>query len=220
MADHPILFSPPMVRALLAGRKTQTRRIAKFVEEQANGLFHLRGAGGGAFNASAEDVVTDGPDYAPISVGDRLWVREMLCADSNDQGGEWISYVADGKQVWPLSRWPWRRTLIPSIHMPRWISRITLEVTDVRVQRLREISEEDAIAEGAYPAAVHGGRVESWLPAEGIRDRFYLTALAAYNALWDRTNGPGSWASNPWVAAYTFAPVLCNIDRMERNVHG
>lgn len=82
---------------------------------------------------------------------------------------------------------------------------------------LHDISEADAIAEGVYPAAVYGGVVESWLPSENMRERFYPTARGAYAALWDSINGAGSWDANPWVMAYTFTVHKMNIDDMRKD---
>lgn len=81
---------------------------------------------------------------------------------------------------------------------------ITLEVTAVRTERLFDMSEADAIAEGVYPAAVFGGRVRSWLPHEGDRAVFYRSARGAYSGLWESIHGPGSWGANPIVWVYEF----------------
>jgi hypothetical protein len=168
MTARPIIFSGAMVRALLAGHKTQTRRLAKFkpaegaslsfsglVSDQLfPGCWNLvsRGAGG-CWNARTLDLITP-------AICDRLWVRETwavgACAEGlkpielspqcwlHENGGCW--YRAEGEPRTPISpRGAWR----PAIHMPRWVSRLTLTVTDVRVQRLQDITEADAVAEGA-----------------------------------------------------------------------
>jgi len=102
----------------------------------------------------------------------------------------------------------------PSIHMPRWASRITLTVTDVRVQRLQDCSEADAKAEGIIGAGlIWGLGVEPPDPARAA------SPVEAYARLWDIINGPEAWDANPWVVALTFAVHLCNIDKMEEN-HG
>lgn len=144
------------------------------------------------------------------SPGDRLWVRETwapakqggrcsiaeatyACFPDGSQkfkSGEYYQEAPKGQLNWP-SGWKWR----PSIHMPRWASRITLEITEVRVQRLQDISEEDARAEGIRfheTSRVYG---------EGL---CYPTARDAFAALWDKINGPGSWDANPWLWAITF----------------
>lgn len=164
MTDRQILFSAPMVRALLAGTKTQTRRIAK-------------------------------PRAPPIAVGDRLWVRESFSYDSLEGDGLRMPcwYWADGNPT----RGDWTKPK-PSIFMPRWASRLTLEVTRVKVERLHDISVADIIAEGTIEAL-------------GL-DVGFATAVIAYAALWDSINGPGSWVKNLWVYAYTFAVTRDNID--------
>jgi hypothetical protein len=214
MADKPILFSGPMVRALLAGTKTQTRRIMKPQPElQGNGLYHVSGAGGGVLNVTKEDIGATAVDYLRIAVGDRLWVRETwtarmthgwTIADARSRMyQEQIIYQADGAES--IDGW-W-----PSIHMPREFSRLTLTVTDVRVERLQDISATDAQAEGT-PCYVCDG------PLDGSSEEdchcFHRKALAEdYSLLWEAINGPGSWDANPWVAAYTFTVERGNIDQ-------
>jgi hypothetical protein len=123
--------------------------------------------------------------------GDRLWVRECWsCLDSHSRPGSRIAFradTADGERVRVDA--PWR----PSIHMPRWASRLTLEVTGVRVERLQDISEEDALAEG----------MERHLWEETMHGDTHLQVLD-YRALWESINGPGSWDANPWVWAVSF----------------
>jgi hypothetical protein len=139
------------------------------------------------------------PPYAP---GDRLWVREafsyeLLDVDRNGFMPPW--YWADGN---PESGDFTRPK--PSIHMPRWASRLTLLVTDVRVQRLQEISAEDCAREGVIvPDHVL------------IRDGFMLSARSHFRDLWNSIYGPDAWDANPWVAAISFTVHRCNIDTME-----
>ena len=213
MTDRPILFSGPMVRALLDGRKTQTRRVLS--SDKPNSLFNGQWSDGYVLdpgNASwrEQDV--------RFHVGDRLWVRESLVSASNDQGRRWYSYAADGKDVWPLTEWLKARDSIPSIHMPRWASRMTLAVTDVRVQRLQEIGEEDAIAEGCRPFFDHenprehvgpNGTVHTMAPLRGPLD--------AFRNLWDSLNAERGfgWEANPWVCAIGFDVKRGNIDNLE-----
>lgn len=243
MADHPILFSAPMIRALLDGRKTQTRRVMKpQPEPTGDGRWHVFNAGGGTSGISAEDMPTCALDYLRIGVGDRLWVRETwfiatqysygitpggseiapppLAHRNNDP----VHYLADGdppncanrhygpdglRGGWfaapdPYAIWDKKS----SIHMPRWASRLTLIVTDVRVQRLQEISEEDAIAEGLEWVSPTWG-------IQGIANSWTGLAVEAYAALWDHINGTGAWETNPWIVAYSFSVNRCNIDQME-----
>lgn len=209
MADRPILFSAPMVRALLDGRKTQTRRIFKGAEQNENGLWHIHNAGGGVIGVAEEDVGKQAVDYLPIQVGDRLWVREEWSGDfawhsikpSERHPSERLWFWADGNPA----DGDWERPR-PSIHMPRWASRLTLTVTDVRVERLQDISEDDAAAEG-WPAPED--RAKAGI-AE-IRDAY---PIGWYAWLWDSINGPGAWEANPWVAAYTFTVIQKNISEV------
>jgi hypothetical protein len=216
MADRPILFSAPMVRALLEGRKTQTRRVAKFISTKGE-FFDMRNAHGGTFGLGLGAVRTYGPDYAPFAPGDHLWVKETWRASKvadelkpSQLAGPGLSriwYEADRDNCDQHGK------VRVSIHMPRWASRLTLLVTDVRVERLQDISEADAIAEGIEPIWPEGGRgpnhysahVEgAWLNAP--------TAAGAYQSLWGWINGEGAWEANPWVVAVSFTVELRNID--------
>jgi hypothetical protein len=205
MTEKPILFSGPMVRAILDERKTQTRRVLKPQPEQ-------NGAGlwvfppnwtAAAFKKWTQAVQTEESGLRqmfqsekvkaglPYAVGDLLWVRERL--DEGDAGS--VVYHADG-DVHPDAEWVWQRKSLPSIHCPRGLSRITLKVTAVRVERLQDISEDDAKAEGCshtWSGDMNEG--PSAFPDEN------------FQKLWTSINGAESWAANPWVAAYSFEPV-------------
>jgi len=180
MTDRPILFSGAMVRALLAGTKTQTRRVVK--KSECWPISAVRAtmleSRGSAMAVDAQSR-TYGPEIkCPYGQpGDRLWVRETW-HDASSALHSCALYRADGGEIYG-GKWA------PSIHMPRWASRITLEITSVRVERLQDISEADAIAEGVYTD-----------PASPAYD--------AYAQLWDEINGPGSWAANPWVWVLEF----------------
>lgn len=231
MADRPILFSAPMIRALLDGRKTQTRRVLNRARvfatpetpsftltgadmaralQNADRFRHLDGDGwfweADAFEWQAPAKRTGWMAHIGYGPGDRLWVRESLVAASTDQGKRWLSYAADGKGVWPITEWHKPRTSIPSIHMPRWASRLTLIVTDVRVQRLQEISEEDAKAEGCIPD-------DSSLNPNNIGP-----ARQIFRNLWDSLNASRgySWEANPWVVAVSFDVIKQNFDQIGR----
>jgi hypothetical protein len=175
MKERPILFSGPMVRAILDGSKTQTRRTFKGTTEHK-----------GPYNPAymeAHQQASGWGSICPYGIpGDRLWVRETFAQDvAGCPGG--ISYRADHfdpKGDGPAHPMKWR----PSIFMPRISSRILLEITDVRVQRLQEISDEDARAEGY--------------------DRSHAFPREWFALLWERINGTGSWDANPWVWAITF----------------
>lgn len=206
MKCMPILFSPPMVRAILAGRKTQTRRILKPQHIPA-GVRTLRFE-----NQNAEELmhVAKCPYGSP---GDRLWVREtwgeVSHVDWGDPRKEPFVHVLGPDERCIIYReealrhgfeWAgeseaerWR----PSIHMPRWASRLALAITDVRVQRVQEISEEDACWEGAmgpFPTFSHGEIGEGG--PDSHRDGFA--------DLWNSINGPDAWQRNDWVWALTF----------------
>lgn len=199
MTDRPIIFSAPMVLALLAGRKTQTRRLAwRYREVVAPD--------------DSEGFLRIATPWQRVRPGDRLWVREawaQACElDEDDKPATELMtyYRADGE---PFSRYldpstdEWRDGIkwSPSIHMPRSASRITLTVTDVRVQRLQEISEDDAGAEGARVA--YG---EPFDPASAPTDR------RRFELLWNHLHGPDAWKANPHVVALTFTVAQRNID--------
>lgn len=195
MTDRPILFSAPMIRAILEGRKTQTRRVLK--PRGPNVI-----VGCYEWNNAARAMLPI-PRYA---VGDRLWVREAL--HRNPVTGI-VNYDADGVCLFDATAQAkaWKRDFRPGIHMPRWASRITLIVTDVRVQRLVDISCADAIAEGIAPAA-NSQTIDCDTPDP--RDGF--------RSLWDSINASRpecSWSDNPWVCAVSFRVVKANIDQAE-----
>jgi len=215
-----------MVNALLEGRKTQTRRILKPQPIDSVDGF-LRVARDLKDGKLVWETRKNGkPDYGipiaegcldahikTVAVGDRLWVREAFAyVGSTDPG--WLLYRANGYvsechrhgfdiPFPPESEVRWK----PSIQMPRAISRITLTVTDVRVQRLQDISEEDARAEGIGKYGRLFGLPDSdWDDAE-------LTAKAAFQRLWDSLNADRApWKSNPWVVAVSFDVRKGNID--------
>lgn len=196
MKERPILFSAPMVRALLAGTKTQTRRIVK---PQPQG-----GWSSGDHGCSCDARENVGP--CPYGkAGDRLWVKETWKADQiwddfrplDIPEGEAILYTAD-EHATRIIPFGWGRGR-PSIFMRRWMSRITLELTSVRVERLNDISEgaardEGCVFDGAY-----------WHGHEGMAA--FHSSYGAYADLWESINGPGSWATNPWVWVLSFRRV-------------
>jgi hypothetical protein len=236
--DKPILFSGPMVRAILEDRKTMTRRVIK---PQPDDL-------------SARSIHIEGGWYwrkripPRYQVGDRLWVRENWGyhgGGCDNLSGQWeyywdVSYHADGAKrriefqtqeeqdaarlsqnikhkpscYIPdgqticdcIERWWERKKSIPSIYMPRWASRITLEVTGVKVEQLQEITDDDAIAEGVEQVGeqkygdIWKNIYKSYDPAITC-----CSATAAFETLWDSINGDTyPWAFNPWVWVYTF----------------
>lgn len=190
VAERPILFSAPMVRAILSNAKTQTRRVVK-----DTGLYAIDAAIHGPETAAREllALATRCPYGQP---GQKLWVRETWRERVPDQDGRTLDYRADHTSEDPCDV-PWR----PSIHMPRAASRITLEVTGVRVERLRDISEADAIAEGIERSGECNWR------DYGDPHNDFTSARRSYRSLWDQINGDGAWAANPWVWVVEFKRV-------------
>lgn len=193
MTDRPIIFSAPMVRALLEGRKTQTRLLL------SNPL-------------------------AKAQLGDRLWVRE-----SWQYAKQQYCHCSQGTEAAPCDDWlagigcrsvrddvvyfadevrtpKWR----PAIHMPRWASRLTLVVTEVRRQRLQEISEEDAVAEGIFQHSA------GWWWDGMTPQTARSTAYGAFYCLWEMLHGKGAWDANPEIVALSFTVHHRNIDALDK----
>jgi hypothetical protein len=210
MKERPILFSAPMVRAILEGRKTQTRRIVK-PQPAASCRYAMNGNGDKALHlgpplkpgetmslvpvkATSADHRLPCPYGAP---GDRLWVRETFVYRSKHDR---FYYRADHPVHAPYAHDGWK----PSIHMPRRASRISLEVTGVRVERLHDITEDDAKAEGAAPYIYgHGSITEFEISCDpGIRTPSMYRA--GFEQLWRAINGCESWDANPWVWCVSF----------------
>lgn len=220
MADRPILFSGPMVRALLDGRKTQTRRVINpqpydFVTDGKR-YWNASGCVGGRICISDQHLAS----LHRRAVGDRLYVREAWhAARSLDRvkprdipRDADIEHAATARSYAEIGLKGRQR---PGIHMPRWASRLTLTVTDVRVERLNDCSEVDAIAEGVaqYPCEGDGrGPGATYWTAQQGADISRTTPVAAYAALWDSINGAGAWDANPWVIAISFTVEQRNID--------
>jgi hypothetical protein len=221
MADRPILFSAPMVRALLDGRKTQTRRILK-PQPTINSAGLLVWDHGADFIQGTSDDIAAGQR---TKAGDRLWVREAWRCNGWATDVATVFYrasegdgytamceqypVANKKQMRITSTWR------PSIHMPRWASRLTLTVTEVRVERLQDISRGDAIAEGLVTVPHAPGLAAEMDCNWGFDgDARHGSPISAYAALWESINGPGAWQENPCVVAYTFTVERKNIDEV------
>jgi hypothetical protein len=262
MADRPIIFSAPMIQALLAGRKTQTRRVLKPqpLHHPLHGFFLPVNKG----YTFADFLPVDSPEIdacLPYAIGDRLWCREACRAEELSMppirrpatrkermllgrthveeyreldGADGVRYMADDH--WQKientreagDRWSdlyhYRNKgkgdtgcVVPPIHMPRWASRLMLVVTDVKVERVQDISEDDAIAEGCRPffdkanpemMAGPNGTHHPMMPLKGPID--------AFRSLWNTIHGPDAWERNDWVAAVTFTVHQCNIDQMEK----
>lgn len=229
---RPIIFSGPMVRAILDGRKTQTRRVIKNVPDpdwRPIGFGELEDdrqkISWGAFDDDGQGIKC--PYGKP---GDRLWVRETwgdLNADHplatkhggrTPQEGDSLVYranPADDAQWIPghpgAADFTWR----PSIHMPRWASRITLEITDVRVERLQDISEDDAVGEGfeklVEPVCCGNGIEDPYVGGlvccESPDANLLADARMMFRQYFCELNGPDAWDANPWVWALTFRRV-------------
>lgn len=220
MAERPILFSGAMVRAILEGRKSQTRRVVK--GRGSRGLPEFHGGRGEENDPSAWGWFFDGPDHHGYEVlarglderhghglvsmpcpfgepGDRLWVREtFVYRHKYDR----YYYRADHLAFAPYAHNGWK----PSIHMPRRASRLTLEVTGVRVERLNDIGEEDAKAEGVERFDTGWRDYSSERPGEPTGACF-AEARDSFRTLWESINGAGSWESNPWVWCVAFKRV-------------
>ena len=211
MKERPILFSGPMVRAILDGRKTQTRRIMK-PQPTCDGFWWSHKG----YSCGGEKQFRDGlPLFAGCpygAVGDRLWVREACCSD-----GWSVHYLADNDHrefgetryddVIKLHHYSGGFSRqVPSIHMPRWASRITLEITGVRVERLNEISESDAIAEGIESKPQPYGKELDWKYYGWLEklNQWSTCPIRSYESLWNSINGPESWAANPFVWVIEF----------------
>jgi len=174
MKEHPILFSGEMVRAILDGRKTQTRRMIKNAGQVLSSAYKDH-----KLNIKIGDRYISCPYGQP---GDSLWVRETwgICPDYNQ-----VRYRADRGMDAEAVGGKWK----PSIYMRREYSRINLEITNIRVERLQDIDEADCQREGIY---------------EGVDYSKGITYKTLYKNLWEKINGPGSWDLNPWVWVVEF----------------
>ncbi len=205
MKERPILFSGPMVRAVLEGRKAMTRRVVK--PEGAHHLFpflDLPGKQTGEWAWCSSSHVVSKHIHCPYGqVGDRLWVRESMLFDP-DQGWR---YSADGADVIDENYGKINQRC-PSIHMPRSCCRILLEITNVRVERLHEISEADAQAEGVERVVAGVGWRRYCDPdSEEVGVPPCGDARRSFRSLWKYINGDESWNANPWVWVVEFKRV-------------
>lgn len=213
----PILFSAPMIRAIYDGRKTQTRRGMKVQPRiESDGLIFCGDELSSQHPNSIARLIKDNVRYA---VGDRLWVREAWRCNGWATDVATIFYkahencchtemceqfpVSGQKIIQPSQAWK------PSIHMPRWISRLTLTVTDIRIERLQDISEEDAIAEGAPLDTSFCDHPRHTCAEVGCLGR---THKANFCNIWNEINGATAWDATPWVIALTFRVQHGNID--------
>lgn len=210
MSERGMIFNAEMVNAILSGRKTQTRRPIKWKQTR---FTEIAERDDGSLWPWAEDCERGGDIWFACpygEIGDRIWVREtwQVIHDHIDESSHvedrtyapsipkekdryWHTVYAEhfGDESREDRGFPWR----PAIHMPRWASRITLEITDVRVERLRGLSEEDAKSEGIIPSA--GGVLPGWEYRINFRD------------LWMDIYGTDNWEANPWVWVIEFKRV-------------
>lgn len=220
MKERPILMSAPMVRAILEGRKTQTRRV---VNPQPNRThdgepyWFVGGYRAWTFR-ECDDILRKGGSnlLCPYgNVGDRLWVRETTLRVEehgylgpvyleSERGRAFLGEGMASSEDGIAEVEPWEIKKRPSVFMPRAMSRINLEITDVRVERLNDISEDDARAEGVF------------VPEAGYAQNGRRAPVMAFSALWESINGAGSWALNPWVWCLTFRRTDAAIQRCDR----
>lgn len=236
MKARPILFSSPMVNAIRREEKTQTRRVVKpqpeltekcgFAFVDKKGRRFVCGMGFSE-EATRRNFLHRCRHGVP---GDLLWVRETwYCDDYRVQGGPYLKpddlnpdtarddgtlvYAADDRKPYECEQPTWR----PSIHMPRWASRLTLRISHVRLQRLHEIDDKDAEAEGVCNGLHDFDCVNGYFPdpagycVNGCGSHSYAEV---FQRLWKRINGLESWSANPWVWAITFEVIECNVDKV------
>lgn len=242
MTVRPIIFSPSMVQALLSGRKFQTRRIISFSgidkvidfvlvgfdKETGAPIYEMRDAHGKALTRPVGKNFVDYHFSPRWASSDLLYVRERGAISRSKTAFE--PYTGNEKNqdnslrnsCWPKSPDGKPYKPCPSIHMPRWASRMTLNVRGVRIERLQSCSREDAIAEGVVE---DDGDVPDiyYVPGSGVMCRDNpkkpkiiqsSDPVEVYASLWDHINGEGAWASNPFVAAITFDVIHKNIDQL------
>lgn len=212
--ERPILFSGAMVRALLEGRKTQTRRVVKGEPVNVVPFIGRDNRPTGEFGLClSHDRVINKHIRCPYGApGDRLWVKETWRPFSATQdwdldivyreGGDrrTIKDGDFGERDWNMPKAAATGHVSP-LFMPRWASRLTLEITEVRAERLQDISYDDCAAEGTT-CPIHGDRKHT--ACSGLRD--------GYRSLWESINGPDSWVSNPWVWAVSFKVITAAND--------
>ena len=195
MTERPIPFSAEMVRAILKGDKTQTRRVIKPLPSFNSGG-PILDYGGGVMDYVEPYWVF--PQVCPYgSPGDLLWVREAHALSANPDLKPWYRLDhPEARSGGPRVDVKWR----PSIHMPRWASRITLRITDVRVERLQDITQKDAIAEGAPESHSSIDRISRHFGYQDFSRSWFAQT-------WEKINGPGAWDANPWVWVIAFERV-------------
>jgi hypothetical protein len=224
IVERPILFSGPMVRAILEGRKTQTRRIVKpqppsFIDNlHGNELrkrapYEIQDADGNNCGWGFQDEENN-YKFPYGTIGERLWVRETwqhTGPELSDEPG--YVYRADDPDWKSLQGWVWK----PSIFMPREACRIVLEIENIRVERLQEITNADCLAEGIQPLGpervterTSSGFEELPVPIHiqaGKFDNRYSTVRGLFAGIWQQIHGVESWIANPWVWVIQFRKI-------------
>ena len=214
MTDYHVLFSGQMVRAILDGRKTQTRRTGKawfrrYERFQAGerpwlwvreswATWMVAPVSGGALSRDPVDILykADGSKAWEDMEHDRALLRQRNIAKEDGRTGNWVA--------------------IPSTRMPRWASRLSLEVTDMRKERLQDISEEDARAEG-ISRSPHGNG-DQWIDyPSGSSAAGWLNPRDSFRSLWNSIHGPGAWNANPEVIVISFRVHKMNIDEVSHD---
>ncbi|HGP3972587.1 TPA: hypothetical protein ACLKZ9_004006 [Klebsiella pneumoniae] len=214
MKERGMIFNGEMVRALLSGRKTQTRRIIKDCtvgRDQISKFIQIEKKFIGCYPEDVPELIRE---CCPYGIpGDRIWVREAFRVHSRATDVATLVYKASERNSWteqthrvpvavcnkPATPEKWT----PSLHMPRWASRILLEITDVRVERLNAISEEDARAEGI----IDGGCLNCGEPEPCGCANPEPDATDAFAYLWQSIYGQDNWNANPWVWVIEFKRV-------------
>ena len=218
MNNKPILFSTPMVQAIIEGRKTQTRRIVKpqppeyarltsyhpvdyMAERFRNKISWFIEEAGDLWPCNTEDAIKN--PYVPV--GGYLWVRETWAPLTKGYAYKADPFINSS----PSGKWH------PSIHMPKAASRITLLVKGIRVEKLQDISEEDAIDEGIERVGGDAS-VSPWrnyrISEPSVKSLHCSAPSRSFMALWESINGQGSWSVNPWVWVIEFDLILKNIN--------
>ncbi|HDE2636023.1 hypothetical protein WDU25_25080 [Klebsiella pneumoniae] len=213
MSERGMIFNAEMVRALLDGRKTQTRRPIKWKQTRFTEIGEREDGSKWPWSEDAEHACDFWHPCPFGAVGDRIWVREAFRVHSRATDVATLVYKASERNSWteqtrrvpvavcnkPATPEKWT----PSLHMPRWASRILLEITDVRVERLNAISEEDARAEGI----IDGGCLNCGEPEPCGCANPEPDATDAFAYLWQSIYGQENWNANPWVWVIEFKRV-------------
>lgn len=220
MTDIPVIMSAPMVRATLreieapGTGKTNTRRTAWHpVKPKMIECRH-------GYDTCQTCDAPRPTSWQRVKPGDRLWVRERMSrvaeAWQYEADKTAVTLPAGHPSVSTMIAWAhhYERDYCPSIHMPRWASRLTLVVSVVKIERLQDISEADAIAEGIRQLRDGSG---TWAGREGPGSLVtpWPTAKEAFSDLWDQLHGAGAWGSNSEIVAIAFRPHLSNIDALK-----